>query len=141
MKLWQRVLLVIVSLSTAYALWRFPMTGIGTVVVGAFAVWLGRSVYRNRLATNPAGESRDYSLRPGITAIAKSMGLFAAAMLLALLGAYAVRLKYIPDTWLGALIVLGPVVLLLGIAAIYLFMGVAKIIYGGNPRRIGSGDA
>jgi hypothetical protein len=79
------------------------------------------------------GESRDYSIRPAITALAKGLGSFAAAMLWAALTASAVRLGYIPDTPLGATVVGGPAVLLLVIGAIYLFKAMVKFQFGGKP--------
>jgi len=133
MKLWQRALLVVIALAALYAMWRFPVAGVGAVLMGAVAVWLGRGLFRSKLAANPMGENRDYSLRPGAVAAAKGAGLFVAAMLWAALGASAVRLKYIPDTTIGALIVVGPVLLLLGMGAVYLFLAVVRFMYGGKP--------
>ena len=133
MKLWQRVLLVIVSAAALYALWRFPPTGVVTVLLGAGAAWLGRNVYRSKLAANPMGETRDYSLRPAVTAFAKSLGSFAAAMLWAAFTASAVRLGYIPDTSLGATVVVGPALLLVAIGVMYLFKAMVKFQFGGKP--------
>jgi hypothetical protein len=133
MKLWQRALLIVIAVAALYALWRFPLGGLGTVVLGACAAWLGRGIYRSKLAANPLGEDRDYSLRPGLFALAKAGGLFAVAMLWTMLAAYGVRLRYIPDTKLSVVIFIGPALLLLAIAAVYLFAGMARILFGSKP--------
>ena len=133
MKLWQRALLVVFSLAALYALWRFPLGGVGVVVLGACAAWLGRGIYRSKLVANPLGENRDYSLRPALSAFAKAGGLFAVAMLWTMLAAYGVRLRYIPDTKLSVVIFIGPALLLLAVAAVYLFAGMARIFFGNKP--------
>jgi hypothetical protein len=132
-KLWQRVLFVIVGAAALYALWRFPPTGVVTVLLGVGAAWLGRSIYRSKLAANPMGDSRDYSLRPAATALVKSLGSFAAALLWAASTASAVRLGHIPDTPLGATVVVGPTLLLLAIGVIYLLKSLMKFQFGGKP--------
>ena len=53
MKIWQRLLIAITSVAALYALWRFPPAGIATVLIGACAAWLGRGIYRSKLAANP----------------------------------------------------------------------------------------
>ncbi len=141
MKLWQRVLVIAVSLAALYMLWRFPIAGPGTVLLGAAGAWIARSTIRSKLAPNPMGENRDYSLRPSAVALIKAIGAFAAAMLWAASGEYAVRIKYLPDTWFGAVVVAGPLVLLLVVGTIYLFIAMAKVIFGGQPSGGGSNDA
>jgi hypothetical protein len=133
MKPWQRVLLAIVAAAALYALWRFPPAGIATVLIGACAAWLGRSIHRSKLATNPMGENRDYSVRPVAAAVAKSVGSFAAALLWAALTACGVRRGYVPDTSLGAAIVFGPALVLLAISVIYLVKAMARFQLGGKP--------
>ena len=137
MQPWQRALLLAITLAALYALWRFPLGGLTTVVVGAGAVWLGRAILRTKLAANPLGNDRDYSLRPGIGALAKAVGLFAVAMLWASLGAYGVRLRYIPDSKLGAVVVVGPTLLLLAIGVVYLFTATTRFLFGSKPSRSG----
>jgi hypothetical protein len=132
MKLWQRVVLAILAAAAAYALWRFPTTGIATTVIGACAAWLGRAVYRSKLAKNPTGENRDYSLRPVAAAAAKGLASLGAALLWAVLTAYTVRRGYVPDTWFGAGVLLAPALILLLLAAIYLLKAVLRFQFGGE---------
>jgi hypothetical protein len=133
MKIWQRLLIAITSVAALYALWRFPPAGIDTVLIGACAAWLGRGIYRSKLAANPMGENRDYSLRPVGRTVAKAVGSFAAAMIWAVFMAYAIRRNYVPDTWLGAAVVFGPGLVLLAISVIYLGKAMARFQLGGKP--------
>ena len=133
MKLWQRVLIVVVGAATAYALWRLPPSGVSGVLVALGAGWLGRSIYRSKLAANPMGENRDYSLRPVATAVAKSISSFAAAMVWIAFTANAVGRGYIPDTWLGVGVVLGPGLALLLISVMYFAKAIARFRLGGKP--------
>ena len=133
MKPWQRVLFAALAIPTAYALWRMPTGGTGAVLIGAFAVWLGRSVYRSKLAKNPLGENRDYSLRPVAAAAAKSIGSFAAALLWAALTGYAVRRGYVVDAWFGAGLLFVPALVLLVVAAIYLIKVAVGLQFGRKP--------
>jgi len=132
MKLWQRVLLVLATAATLYTLWRIPLTGVVTVLLGVGAAWLGRSIYRSRLVANPMGEHRDYALRPAATAFAKFVGLIAAALLWTGLMAYAVRHNHVPDTWLGVAVVFGPSLALLAISLIYLGKALLAFQFGGK---------
>jgi len=47
MKLWQRAMLVVISLGGLYVLWRFPISGAGSLLIAAAAVWIGRGFTRN----------------------------------------------------------------------------------------------
>jgi hypothetical protein len=141
MKLWQRAVLMIVSVAALYALWRSPVAGIGSIVMGVVGVGIGRSIFRSKLAPNPMGENRDYSLRPGTTALLKAIGWFSAAMLWALLGGYAIRMKYLPDNSIGGAVLAGPIVLLLTAAGIYLSIAMATVLFGIRPSGGGSNDA
>jgi hypothetical protein len=133
MKFWQRLLLAIASAAALYVLWRFPAGGIATVLIGACAAWLGRGIYRSKLAANPLGENRDYSVRPVATTVAKSVGSFAAAMVWTVLMAYAIRRNYVPDTWLGVAVVFGPVLILVAMGMIFLGKALARFQVGGKP--------
>jgi hypothetical protein len=134
MKVWQRALLVVISLAGLYVLWRFPIGGTGSLLIAAVAVWIGRGFTRNnKVAASLLGARRDYSLRPATIAAAKGIGLFAAGMLWGLLGAYAVRLNYIPDTLVSALALIGLAVLLIVAGGVYVFMAMLKFMFGGEP--------
>ena len=138
MKDWQRVLLVIASVAALYPLWRFPPNGFAAVVLGIGSAWLGRNIYRSKLAANPMGVTRDYSLRPVATAFAKFVGLFAAALLWTGLMAYAARHNYVPDTGLGVAVVFGPSLALLAIGLIYLGKALIASQFGGKPPGVSS---
>jgi hypothetical protein len=133
MKLWQRVLLVIASVAALYALWRYPPAGITAILLGACGAWVGRSMYSSKLAPNPIGENRDYSLRPVAIALAKGVGSFAAALLLTALGVYAVTRGYVPDTPVGVGVALGPALLLFVVSVIYLIKALTRFQLGGQP--------
>jgi hypothetical protein len=106
------------------------------MLIAAVAVWVGRAFTRSsKLTASLLGEKRDYSLRPAATAAAKGIGLFTAGMLWGFLGAYAVRLKYIPDTLVSALAFIGLGGLLLVVGGVYLFMAMLKLMFGGEPPR------
>jgi hypothetical protein len=133
LKLWQHVLLAALALATAYLLWRSPDAGVATIFVGACAAWLGRSIYRSKLAKNPMGENRDYSLRPAVVAAAKCLGSFAAALLWTMLTAYSVRRGYVSDTWSGFGVLFAPALVLLIVAATYLVKAMVGFHFGGKP--------
>lgn len=133
MKIRQGVLFILASVAALYALWRFPPTGIVTVLICVGAAWLGRSIYRSKLVANPAGENRDYSLRPVVAALLRCVGWFAVTLLWIALMASAIRRNYIPDTWLGVTVLFGPA-LLLGIISIwYLIQAWTRFQVGGEP--------
>ena len=131
MRPWQRVILAIVGIAVLYAMWRFPVHGVGVAVLTVCALWLGRSVHRNRLARNPLGEGRDFSVLPVMTTMLKAVGLFVAAILCTMLLAYAVRYKYLPDKWLSAGIVLGPALILIGVGAVFFIKAIFRFQIGG----------
>jgi len=134
MKLWQRAMLVVISLGGLYVLWRFPISGAGSLLIAAAAVWIGRGFTRNsKVAASFLGERRDYSLRPATIAAAKGIGLFAAGMLWGFLGAYAVRLKYIPDTLVSALAFIGVAVSLIVAGGVYVFVAMLRFMFGKEP--------
>jgi hypothetical protein len=141
MKLWQRILMSAVSVAALYVLWRFPIAGVGTILVGAAGAWTARSIYRSKLAPNPMGEHRDYSLRQGITALIKAVGSFAAAMLWAVSAGHAAKIKYLPDTWFGAVILAAPLLLLMILGAYYLVIATTKFLFGSRPSRGSSNGA
>ncbi len=132
MKLWQSVLIAALAVPTAYALWHMPDTGITAILIGALAAWLGRAVYRSKLARNPLGENRSYSLHPVVAAAAKCIGSFAAALLWAVSTTYAVRRGYVADAWFGAGVLLAPALVLLVVAVIYLIKAAVAFHYGGK---------
>jgi hypothetical protein len=133
MKIWHRVLLILASVGGLYALWRFPPTGIVTVLIGVGAAWLGRSIYRSKLAANPAGENRDYSLQPVFAAVLRCVGWFAVALLWTALIASAIRRNYIPDDWLGVAVLFGPALILGIISVWYLIQAWTRFQVGGEP--------
>ena len=141
MKLWQRTLMIAVSIAALYVLWRFPIAGVGTVLVGAAGAWTARSIYRSKLAPNPMGEHRDYSTRQGVTALTNAVGSFAAAMLWAVSGGYAARMKYLPDTWLGVVVLAGPLLLLILVGAYYLVIAMMRFLFGSRSSGGSSNDA
>lgn len=132
MRPWQRSILAIVGIGAAYLMWRFPVHGVGVIVLTVCALWLGRSAYRTKLARNPLGEDRDFSITPVVTTMLKAVGLFAAAIVWAMLLTYAVRYKYLPDNWLGVGIVVGPSLVLLGIGAAFLLKALSRFQLGGQ---------
>ena len=103
------------------------------VLVGALGAWLGRSIYRSRLTSNPLGNDRDFSLRPAAIAALKALCLFVASLAAGALGAYCVKHEYIPDSPAGATLALGPGLLLLLASIIYLVIAAVRFQFGRQP--------
>jgi hypothetical protein len=133
MKTWQRVSFVLVCVAALFALWRLPSSGAVGVLLGLGGAWMGRSVYRSKLTPNPAGQDRDYSLRPVAVAAVKAAGLFVAALFWAVLTGFAIRLGYVSDTWHGAGMLMIPCFILFAVSVLYLINAITKFQLGGRP--------
>ncbi len=132
MRPWERVIIATLGIGALYAMWRFPVHGAGIVVLTVCVLWLGRSVYRNKLARNPLGGERDFSMTPVMTTVLIAAGLFFAAILWTMLLTYAVRYKYLPDTWLSVSIVLLPALILIAAGAVFFMKAIFRFQIGGK---------
>jgi hypothetical protein len=130
MKLWQRAVVVIASVAALHALWRFPTTGLSSVLIGVAFIWFGRSLYRRKFTPNPMGDGRDYSLRPVAVAALKSVGSFVAAALWAVLIGYASRRNILPDTSVAVGLAVAPLFVLLMMMVIYLAKAITRFQFG-----------
>jgi hypothetical protein len=133
MKPWQRVLLGVASLAALYVLWRNPPAGIATVLLGVCAVFLARGMHRSGFVANPLGDTRDYSVRPVLADLSRFIVLLGAGFLWVALAAYAIRLKRIPDTWVGVSLGIGPGLALLLLGIVYLGKAMLRFQFGGTP--------
>ena len=133
MKISERVLLITLAVAGLYALSGSHPSGIVAVLMALGIAWLGRNRYRSKVAANPMGEDRDYSLRPVAEAVLKCVGSFAALLLWSGLWAYALKRHYIPDNPLGVALGLAPAVALLALGVIYVVRAMTRFQYGGQP--------
>ncbi len=78
MKLWQRIVVVIVAVTAIY-LWHHEFHGAEGLVLTVAALFMGRLLYTSKVTNNLLGESRDYSIKPVLLATAKGVVFFVVA--------------------------------------------------------------
>ena len=115
------IVVALACLVAAYLLLTQRLGVVGTMLVVALGVIVGRGLYRGGIVLNPLGPNRSYSLRPAAVALYKGLLIFGVAMIWGVGVALAVRSGRLPDSqWTAFGLLLIPVLVLLALACTFI---------------------
>jgi len=81
MTIWVRTLLLLICITAVALMSRYGVSAVAALGMILAVVLIERHIYRTKLAKNPFGDDRDYSLRPAAEAGIKAATLFLAMAL------------------------------------------------------------
>jgi hypothetical protein len=103
----------------------------GTVVVGLLSVVALRAMARSKLIPNPGGSGeRDFGLKPVMSEVLCALGCTGIGFILIVLGALAVRHRFLPDSFMTALFTVFPGLIVALVGVRFLARGSYKAVCG-----------